>query len=176
MKRIIFLTILLCFFAGSLPAAQKTITVGTSGSPASLDTNFGNAQDNFTELYTGKDDKQPSSLALTTDTSISEAQILANKFITNQGATGEVDLTLPAVSYYITRTIIVTEEQIIELNPPSGEAFDLAWVVLDADDCIDSPAIVGAKAVVTRTQSAAGAWYWSVDVVRGAWVDTGATD
>ena len=31
---------------------QKTITVGTLVSPASLDTNFGNAQDNFTELYT----------------------------------------------------------------------------------------------------------------------------
>jgi len=31
--------------------SQKTITVGTSGSPASLDTNFGNAQDNFTEIY-----------------------------------------------------------------------------------------------------------------------------
>lgn len=35
-------------------AAQKTITVGTSGTPASLDTNFSNAQDNFNELYTGR--------------------------------------------------------------------------------------------------------------------------
>jgi len=34
--------------------AQKTITVGTAGTPASLDTNFGNAQDNFTELYASK--------------------------------------------------------------------------------------------------------------------------
>ena len=32
-------------------AAQKTISVGTSGSKASLDTNFGNAQSNFTESY-----------------------------------------------------------------------------------------------------------------------------
>lgn len=31
--------------------SQKTITVGTSGSPADLDINFGNTQDNFTELY-----------------------------------------------------------------------------------------------------------------------------
>jgi len=35
----------------SAHAAQKTITVGTSGSKASLDTNFGNAHDNFTELF-----------------------------------------------------------------------------------------------------------------------------
>ncbi len=35
--------------------SQKTITVGTSGAPASLDTNFGNAQDNFTELYARSD-------------------------------------------------------------------------------------------------------------------------
>lgn len=31
--------------------SQKTITVGTVSSPASLDTNFGNTQDNFTEVY-----------------------------------------------------------------------------------------------------------------------------
>lgn len=123
-----------------------------------------------------KDDKQPSTLALTTDTSINATQLLANKYITNQGASGEVDITLPAVSYYITRTIIVTETQIIEVNPPSGEAFDISGTMLDADDCVDSPATVGSKVAVTRMQSASGAWYWSIDVIRGVWTDTGVTD
>lgn len=123
-----------------------------------------------------KDDQQPSSLELTADTSISEAQLLANKFITNQGATGEIDITLPAVSYRISRTIIVEEAQIIEVNPPSGEAFDLGGTTLDADDVIDSPAVVGSKMVVTRMKNASGTWHWSCDAVRGSWVDSGATD
>jgi len=118
----------------------------------------------------------PSTLPLTTDTSITEAQLLTNKYITNQGASGEVDITLPAVSYHITRTVIVEETQIIEMNPPSGETFDLSGTVLTADYCIDSPATVGAKAVFTRMQNDSGTWIWSVDTVRGTWVDTGATD
>lgn len=118
----------------------------------------------------------PSTLNLTTDTSVTEAQLLASKFISNQGASGEVDITLPAVSYSITRTVLITEAQIAEINPPSGEAFDLSGTALDANDCIDSPATVGAKAVFTRMQNASGTWHWSVDTVRGSWVDTGATD
>jgi len=122
------------------------------------------------------DSATPSTLDLTADASISATQLLANKFISNQGASGEVDITLPAVSYSITRTILITEAQIAEINPPSGEAFDLAGTALDADDCIDSPATVGAKAVFTRMQNASGTWHWSVDTVRGTWVDTGASD
>jgi len=118
----------------------------------------------------------PSTLNLTTDTSITEAQLLANKFISNQGASGEVDITLPAVSYSITRTVLITETQIAEINPPSGEAIDLSGTMLDANDCVDSSAIVGSKAVVTRMQDAAGTWVWSIDVVRGTWEDTGASD
>ena len=72
--------------------------------------------------------------------------------------------------------MLITEAQIAEINPPSGEAFDLGGTALDADDCIDSPATVGAKAVFTRMQDATGAWFWSVDTVRGAWADTGASD
>jgi hypothetical protein len=118
----------------------------------------------------------PSGLELTTDTSLTEAQLLANGYITNQGASGEIDVTLPAVSYRITRTIIVEEPQIIEVNPPSGEAFDLGGTTLDADDVIDSPAVVGSKAVFSRMKNASGTWHWSVDAVRGSWVDSGASD
>lgn len=53
MKRLFLVLLLILVFSTSY-AAQKTITVGTSGSKASLDTNFGNAQDNFTELYTAE--------------------------------------------------------------------------------------------------------------------------
>lgn len=118
----------------------------------------------------------PSTLPLTADTAISEAQLLANKFITNQAAAGEIDITLPAVSYHITRTIIVEEAQIVEVNPPTGETFDLSGTILTANYCIDSPATSGAKAVFTRMQTAAGSWIWSVDEVRGDWVDTGVSD
>ena len=115
-------------------------------------------------------------LNLTTDTSITAQQLLDNRYISNQGASGEVDLTLPAVSYSISRTVLITEAQIVEINPPSGEAFDLNGTALTADYCIDSPATVGAKAVFTRMQDATGTWFWSVDTVRGTWEDTGASD
>lgn len=118
----------------------------------------------------------PSTLNLASDTDITASQLLSNKFISNQGASGEVDITLPAVSYSITRTVLVEETQIVEINPPSGEAFDLSGTMLDANDCIDSPTVVGAKAVFTRMQDASGVWHWSVDQVRGTWVDTGASD
>lgn len=170
MKKILLAIILL---ACSTPVIAANITYtdkSTGGQFTAADANEIKAATN------SKDDKQPSSLALTSDTAITATQLLANKYITNQGASGEVDLTLPAVSYYIARTIIVTEEQIIETCPSSGEAIDLAGTMLDVDDCVDSPAVVGSKAVVTRTQSASGSWYWSVDVVRGTWSDTGASD
>lgn len=120
--------------------------------------------------------RTPSTLNLTTDTSITAQQLLDNRYISNQGAISEVDITLPAVSYSISRTVLITEAQIAEINPPSGEAFDLNGTALTADYCIDSPATVGAKAVFTRIQDATGTWFWSVDTVRGGWVDTGASD
>ena len=118
----------------------------------------------------------PTRLELTSDTVITAEQLLANRYITNQGAAGEVDITLPAVDYSITRTIIVEEAQIIEVGPPAGEIFDLDGTLLDADDCVDSPATVGAKMVATRMQDAAGAWHWSLDTIRGLWIDTGPSD
>lgn len=97
-------------------------------------------------------------------------------FVTNQGAAGEVDLTLYALSLSAAVTFLVEEAQIIEVNPPTGEAFDLNGTTLDANDCIDSPATVGAKMTCTRMKNAAGAWHWSCDAVRGTWEDTGASD
>jgi hypothetical protein len=124
-------------------------------------------------VYVPSDDQH---LDLTADTVLTEAQIQANKYITNQGDDGEADITLPAVSYVIGVTFLVSEAQIIEVNPPSGETFDLNGTTLDADDCVDSPAVVGSKLVATRMQNAAGTWIWSLDTVRGSWEDTGASD
>lgn len=121
-------------------------------------------------------DRGVTKLSLTADTVLTAAQILANGWISNQGDDGEQDDTLPAVSYPIAVTFLVEEAQIIEVNPPSDELFDFDGTDLDANDCIDSPAIVGSKMVCTRIQIASGAWRWSCDTVRGVWADTGATD
>ncbi|RJR46018.1 MAG: hypothetical protein C4576_11355 [Desulfobacteraceae bacterium] len=96
--------------------------------------------------------------------------------ITNQGAAEEVDLTLFAMTNGARVVIIVEEAQIIEVGPPTGEAFDLDGTTLDANDCIDSPAVVGSKMICTRMKNAAGTLIWSCDTVRGAWTDTGASD
>ncbi|MDD5287451.1 MAG: hypothetical protein PHD54_16495, partial [Desulfuromonadaceae bacterium] len=80
------------------------------------------------------------------------------------------------VSYPISVCFIVEEALIFEVCPPTGELFDHDGTALDANDCIDSPAVVGGKMIVTRMQIADGTWRWSTDTVRGAWTDTGASD
>lgn len=154
---------------------DNPVTSEVYGAGWATDTEGAQRDDVYAEMET-REKKQPSTLNLTTDTSITADQLLANRYISNQGASGEVDLTLPAVSYSISRTVLITEAQIAEINPPSGEAFDLNGTALPADYCIDSPATVGSKAVFTRMQDASGTWFWSVDTVRGSWVDTGASD
>ena len=137
------------------------------------------SDDDMNEIKTAvnsKSDKQPSRLELTTDTSITATQLLDNEFITNQGASGEIDITLPAVSYSIARNIVVEETQVIEVNPPSGEAFMFNGTLLDANDVIDSPAIVGCAAVVVRQKNASGTWLYNLISVLGTWVDSGASD
>ena len=102
---------------------------------------------------------------------ITEADILANKAISNQGASGTIVLTLPALSYYFSFPFLVEEAQILSPAPPSGEAFDLDGTTLAADDEVDSDNVVGSKMVVTRMQDAAGAWFYSLDTARGTWID-----
>jgi len=114
-----------------------------------------------------------------TPVAITAANILANKYITNQGSSSEADWTMPDIEYYASVVFIVNEAFIMEICPVNAdahEAFDLDGVVLGASDCIDSPIVVGSKMVATRMQIADGTWKWSFDSVRGVWVDTGATD
>ena len=121
-----------------------------------------------------------STQAYTASGNITEAQILANKFLTNQGEDAdENDLVLPDLEYYVTVIFIVNEAYVIEINPPNAdahEAFDLDGVLLNASDCIDSPITIGAKIAATRMQWDDGTWKWSFDTIRGTWVDTGASD
>lgn len=114
-----------------------------------------------------------------TNTNITESQIIANKFITIQGSSSNADLVLPDLEYYVTVVFIVNEAFIIEINPPNAdahEALDLDGTVLDASDCVRSTATVGAKLAATRMQIADGTWKWSLDTIRGAWTDGGASD
>lgn len=108
-------------------------------------------------------------LNYTSNASPSSSDILGNKYFANYGATGTITITLPAVSYEICRGIITESAQMIQMAPPSGESFDLSGTLLTADQLFGGPATVGAKAVVCRQRNAAGAWIWSVDVVRGTW-------
>jgi len=107
---------------------------------------------------------------------ISTIQAFANKYITNQGASGEVDLMLPAVNWGITLYFIVEETQVIEVNPPSGEKFLFNTSLLDANDVIDSDNVVGSMLMVTRIKNAAGAWQWLAMNIIGSWADGDATD
>lgn len=116
-----------------------------------------------------------SSVAKTGDATLTEAECKGT-IITNQGASGEVDLKLDDLSASVQVLFVVEEAQIIEVNPPTDELFDLDGTALDANDCIDSPATVGSKLICTRMQIADASWHWSCDTVRGAWADTGATD
>jgi len=125
------------------------------------------------------DDRDFSTQAYTEDGSITEAQVLANKYLTNQGDTGEADLTLPDLEYYVNVIFVVTEAQVMEINPPNAdahEAFDLDGTVLDASDCIDMGTDIGDKLSATRVQIDDGTWKWSFDTIRGTHVDTEATD
>ena len=112
---------------------------------------------------------QPSSVDYTSNVSPSADVLLNNKFITNYGASGTITITLPAVSYEISRAVLVESAQIIQIAPPSGEAFDLSGTTLTASQSFAGPATVGSKVVITRQRNAAGLWIWSADVVRGTW-------
>ena len=108
---------------------------------------------------------------------ITEAHILAAKFQTNNGASGEVDLTLPALSYTVNFTFIVQDAFIPEINPPSGELFDHDGTDLNANEVIDMSIVIGDKLSFTRILLADGStWRWSTDTIRGVHVRSGASD
>lgn len=112
----------------------------------------------------------------TANGNITEAYILASKYHSNQGDAGEADLVLPDLAYPVTIIILIEEAQNIEINPPAGEYLDLDGTDLDPDDCVDSDSTVGSTIALTNGQDADGDWIWRLNTIRGAWVDTGASD
>ena len=113
-----------------------------------------------------------------TQTTFTAANMLLYGSFSNKGDNAETDIILDAPSYPIKITALVEYAAVMEICPPSGEQFDLNnyAVLLTQDFCIESPAIIGSKAVFTRMYSdTLTAWFWSVDTVRGAWIDGGDT-
>ena len=119
--------------------------------------------------------RTPATLSLTTDTSVTAQQIADSKYLSNYGASGEVDIVLPAISYNQTRTILIESGQVLEISPPSGEVLELSGTDLTANYCVNSGSVVGNKATVTRLRTGASTWKWSIDVVRGTWSSCGGT-
>ena len=174
-------------FTGTLIGSQTTISgaIQTIGTELDGQDELLFDSDDFTETagtgtVTVSIDKsaveatQPSTLALTTDTSITEANLLSSKYLSNYGASGEVDIILPAISYNQTRTILIEAAHVLEISPPSGEVLELSGTDLTADYCVNSGSVVGNKATATRIRTGASTWKWSIDVVRGTWASCGA--
>ncbi len=109
-------------------------------------------------------------------TAFSEANMLANSAIDNQGAGEETDVILVAVSYPIKFAVETSEAFQIELCPPSGEIFTQDATALNPNDCILSSATVGSVFVVKRRQIADASWQYFTFTVQGVNTDAGAGD
>jgi len=120
--------------------------------------------------------RQFKTLNLTANTVLTVAQVLEYYIISNQGAAGEIDITWPAISHAICNKVEVSESQVIEINPPSGEAPYLDGSTLHADDCADTAATTGNFHYVSREQADDGTWRYHFSSHTGSLTDTGATD
>lgn len=127
----------------------------------------------------GYADRDISTLSFTngaSQTTFTEANMLANSAINNQGAGEETDVILVAVSYPIKFAVETSEAFQIELCPPAGEIFTHDGTALDANDCILSSATVGSSFVVKRMQIADASWQYFTYTVQGVNTDGGAGD
>ena len=108
-----------------------------------------------------------------TQTTVTEAHMLANRFLTDQGGSAETDLILTAVSYYIDMILKDTEGNGFEICPPSGEILYLEGLPtgMTADHCVDHTGSVGTWAVLSRAQIADGSWVYMLFTAAGSWVD-----
>jgi len=127
----------------------------------------------LTSVY--KLDREYTSQAFTageTQTTVTEAHMLAARWITNQGGSAETDLILTAVSYHIER-ILVDEEGIgFEICPPSGESLYLdSEGALTVDHCVDHVGAELSRATLSRAQNSAGTWAYHIITDSGEWID-----
>jgi hypothetical protein len=115
----------------------------------------------------------PATKIVATTAGISEADLLAAKYVSNYGASGTVIMTLPAPSYNVSRAFISEAAQIIQVKPPSGEALSTPIGTQTADEVVSCPASVGNVLVATRYKTGASTWAWRVDPVNGVWSESG---
>ena len=120
-----------------------------------------------------------SKVATETQSQITVKDWYQNKSWDNVGqGANEADWQLPSFgAHAVTRTITVSVAQIIEVCPETSGYIRLNGALLDQNDCVDSPAILGSKIAVTRAYDTANTrWEWQLDTIYGAWIDTAAGD
>ncbi len=110
-----------------------------------------------------------------TNTEFTIANMLLYKGFNNGEAGEETDIYLDNPAYFIQIVFTVAEAFVSEICPPSGELFLHDGTALDANDCIDTSAVVGDAIAFTRT-IAAGTHRWTIYTIQGVHVDTGASD
>jgi hypothetical protein len=115
----------------------------------------------------------PATKIVATTGAVSASDFLAAKYISNYGASGTVAITLPAVSYNVSRAIIAEAGQIIQVTPPSGEAFSTPIGTQTADEVISSTNAVGSTIIATRYKTGASTWAFRLDPVNGTWTESG---
>ena len=149
------------------------VTNGSASIDLSVHANVESIADDATNAITiiGRDIASQAFTNDATQTTVTEAHILASKYITNQGDDGETDIILTDVEYYIGFTLIDTEGTGWEICPPSGEALYLDGTAIAADDCIDSTGAVGATATLVRQQIADASWAYYLWTVFGTFAD-----
>jgi hypothetical protein len=111
----------------------------------------------------------------TTDATLTEAQC-RGAINDNQGASGEVDLTMYASDKGNMVMFRQEEPQVIEVGPETDGYIILDGTALDQGDCVDSDgATIGSWMMCQRGQNASGTAVWICDS-DGNWTDTGASD
>jgi len=106
-----------------------------------------------------------------TQATVTEAHMLASKYLTDQGGSAETDLILSDIEYYIGCEIVDTEGNGFEICPPTDEAIYLDGTAIAANDCVDSTGAVGARARLDRQQLADGTWAYFLTTIIGTWAD-----
>ena len=104
-------------------------------------------------------------------TTVTEAHMTDNRFLTDQGGAAETDLILSAISYYIDNIIVETEGNGFEICPPAGEAIYLDGTAIAANDCVDGGGTIGDKAGLSRAQIADGSYAYFITTIMGTWAD-----
>ena len=163
-KLLITLLIVFCYlgvcFAGSIPPSS-----GGGGTWGSITGTLSNQADLNTEL-SSKASANPNVSAHTADATITAAE-MQRGFITNTGAAGTVNLTLPACTSTVHSAVFyVTATKAIKIIPDTGS--QIMGLTSAVNHSITSDTTVGT--FVGLTCLASGKWYMTG--LNGSWPDT----